>query len=115
MQLLPDFEQLRPLKDHRQLFVSTHNRDFYRLLLNKLRPKDPNDRVKGFFFESWSTHGPTIRREEIDFSEVKIPLQDIPSLIGASAQVMSQSTCESRHRGDNIGLPFSRNRFASST
>jgi DNA repair exonuclease SbcCD ATPase subunit len=76
---------LRQLKSRRQLFISTHNRDFYRLLLNKLRPVRAEDKVRGFRFEAWSNDGPTIQEESVDFVDIKINIGEMASLIGSSS------------------------------
>jgi DNA repair exonuclease SbcCD ATPase subunit len=76
---------LRQLKRTRQLFVSTHSRNFYRLLLSKLRPASSNDRVRGFRFEGWSNDGPQITEEDGEFVDVRVPLGDMSSIIAAPA------------------------------
>jgi len=76
---------VRQLKAKRQLFVSTHNKDFYDLLLNKLRPSSPQETVKGFWFSGWSTEGPTILEETATFLPSQIQLSAIRESFGSSA------------------------------
>jgi DNA repair exonuclease SbcCD ATPase subunit len=76
---------MRQLKPQRQLFISTHSYDFYRLLLSKLRPLSSEDHVKGFRFEGWSQAGPVIREDVADFLDQKIDLRRIKAFIGPSA------------------------------
>lgn len=58
---------MRQIKTKRQLFISTHDKDLYGLLLNKLRPSNPQETVHGFWFDDWSREGPTIRRDLSQF------------------------------------------------
>ena len=76
---------IRQLKDNRQLFISTHNEDFYRLLLNKLRPLSSDSRVRGIRFESWSREGPQLKDEEVEFTDLRIDVNRMASLIGSPA------------------------------
>ncbi len=73
-------ETVRQMKTRRQLFISTHNKELYQLLLNKLRPVAPSDSVKGFRFEAWSQAGPAIREEAVDYKQYAISLEDIKRL-----------------------------------
>lgn len=58
---------IRQMRDSRQLFISTHNKDLYGLLLNKLRPTSARASLRGFWFTDWSEKGPTIREQVVDF------------------------------------------------
>lgn len=71
---------IRQIKTRRQLFISTHNKDLYQLLMNKLRPTSFNDPVKGFRFEAWTKSGPDIVEESADYKEYEITLDDIRRL-----------------------------------
>jgi DNA repair exonuclease SbcCD ATPase subunit len=68
---------MRQLKKYRQIFISTHSRDLYGLLLSKLRPADANEKVKGFWFEGWSEDGPAIREETVDYVQTGVDQQDL--------------------------------------
>ena len=72
---------LRELKPRRQLFISTHNLSFYRLLLNKLRPLSSDDQVKGFHFEGWSREGPHIREEAVEMMQLPVDIAQLASSI----------------------------------
>jgi chromosome segregation ATPase len=71
---------VRQIKSRRQLFISTHNRDLYGLLLNKLRPAHPDESVCGFWFEDWSEAGPTIRREIPEYIPTRIEWSEIQDI-----------------------------------
>jgi len=58
---------VRQLKGMRQLFISTHSKDLYELVLSKLRPTEPNESAKGFWFSSWSEEGPAIREDVSEY------------------------------------------------
>jgi DNA repair exonuclease SbcCD ATPase subunit len=77
---------LRQLKRRRQLFVSTHSRSFYRLLLSKLRPTNIDDRVRGFRFEGWSSVGPQIKEEDVEFADLRVQLGEMSSIIALETQ-----------------------------
>jgi len=72
---------MRQMKRKRQLYISTHNRDLYGLLLNKLRPSHPDEKVKGFWFEGWTEEGPQISEQIVDYLPNDIPPEEIESVV----------------------------------
>jgi DNA repair exonuclease SbcCD ATPase subunit len=76
---------VRQLRTKRQLFISTHNKDLYGLLLSKLRPTRPDESVRGFWFSDWSEEGPTVVEENLGFIGGEVPWSDMKELIGPSA------------------------------
>ncbi len=72
---------LRRAKPSTQIFVSTHSKEFYRLLMSKLRPSRADDKVKGFQFESWTRTGPEIREEDLDFIGTGLSIGDVAKAI----------------------------------
>jgi DNA repair exonuclease SbcCD ATPase subunit len=63
--LLGLIDLLRRTKDRRQLFVSTHDKRFGRLLARKLRPVSEKDRTLVIELEAWGRAGPLVRQREI--------------------------------------------------
>jgi DNA repair exonuclease SbcCD ATPase subunit len=76
---------MRQLKESRQVILSTHNRDFYKLLLSKLRPSNSNETVKGFWFSDWSELGPTVDEETVTHVPNQIPMPELRNLERLSA------------------------------
>jgi hypothetical protein len=71
---------MRQLKESRQIILSTHSRDFYKLLLSKLRPSNSNETVKGFWFSDWSELGPTVDEEILTHVPNQIPMPELRNL-----------------------------------
>lgn len=76
---------VRQIKEKKQLFISTHNRDLYGLLLSKLRPSHPTETVKGFWFADWSEEGPTIQEEVSPYMPSGIQWVEVKRLIETPA------------------------------
>lgn len=66
--LLGLVDLLRRTKQHRQLFISTHDPRFGTLLERKLRPVAPGSRTAVVFLENWSRSGPSVRQRDIQVS-----------------------------------------------
>ena len=66
--LLGLVDLLRRTKQHRQLFISTHDPRFGALLERKLRPVAPGSRTVVVFLENWSRAGPSVRQRDIQGS-----------------------------------------------
>jgi len=60
LNLLGLVDVLRHVKDHRQLFVSTHEVRFGALLRRKLRPVEPGQRTRIIEISDWSREGPVV-------------------------------------------------------
>ncbi len=71
---------IRQLKASRQIVLSTHSRDFYKLLLSKLRPSSSNEVVKGFWFNDWSELGPTVEEQIVTYVPNQIPMPELRNL-----------------------------------
>jgi DNA repair exonuclease SbcCD ATPase subunit len=71
---------IRQLKVSRQIVLSTHSRDFYKLLLSKLRPSSSNEVVKGFWFSDWSELGPTVEEQIMTYVPNQIPMPELRNL-----------------------------------
>ena len=67
--LLGLVDLLRRTKEHRQLFISTHDPRFGALLERKLRPVAPGSRTAVVFLENWSRSGPSVRQRDIKRSQ----------------------------------------------
>lgn len=63
--LLGLVDLLRRVKDHRQLFVSTHDLHFASFLSQKLRPINDGGRTRMIKLHSWSREGPIAEIEEV--------------------------------------------------
>lgn len=63
----------RRLREHRQLIVTTHDRQFASLLNRKLAPREETARTVLHEFESWTANGPQIRSSDEPFADV-VPL-----------------------------------------
>jgi DNA repair exonuclease SbcCD ATPase subunit len=55
----------RHVRSHRQLFVSTHEGRFAKLLERKLAPRAASDRTIALEFVGWDRHGPTIKPRDV--------------------------------------------------
>lgn len=66
--LLGLIDLLRRTKQHRQLFISTHDPRFGALLERKLRPVATDSRTVVVFLENWSRSGPSVRQRDIQGS-----------------------------------------------
>ena len=62
LNLLGLVDVLRHVKDHRQLFVSTHEVRFGALLRRKLRPVEPGQRTRIIEISDWSREGPVVNQ-----------------------------------------------------
>jgi hypothetical protein len=71
---------MRQLKANRQIVLSTHSRDFYKLLLSKFRPSNSNEIVKGFWFNDWSELGPTVEEQIVTYVPNQIPMPELRNL-----------------------------------
>lgn len=65
LNLLGLIDVLRQVKQSRQLFITTHDQRFSRLLARKLRPISENQRLIEIEFSSWSREGPRVRHADI--------------------------------------------------
>ncbi len=63
--LLGLIELLRRTKDRRQLFISTHDVRFARLLERKLRPVEEGQRTRVIEFDGWTRQGPIVRQRDV--------------------------------------------------
>jgi exonuclease SbcC len=63
--LLGSIDLLRRTKDRRQLFVSTHDSRFGKLLELKLRPIGEGQRSRVIELDAWTRQGPTVRQRDI--------------------------------------------------
>lgn len=64
--LLGVIDLLRRVKDQRQLFVSTHDSRFGRLLARKLRPTDSNSKTSIIEFSDWTRNGPEYSQTSVE-------------------------------------------------
>lgn len=72
--LLGLVDLLRRTKDQRQLFVSTHDERFGKLLARKLRPRSSKQRTVVIELEGWSRTGPTDHTHEVTCDPTPIRL-----------------------------------------
>jgi DNA repair exonuclease SbcCD ATPase subunit len=71
---------VRQTKTSRQLFISTHDRTLYGLLMNKLRPSSVEESVRGFWFAGWSEQGPSIEQETTEYIPTPVRWETIRDL-----------------------------------
>lgn len=70
--LLGMVDLLRRVRGRRQIFISTHDDGFGRLLQRKLRPVSPSQRTISLEFQDWSRSGPVIERREVPAETEKL-------------------------------------------
>lgn len=63
--LLGLVDVLRRAREHRQLFISTHDERFSELLARKLRPVASSDRTIVIELDGWSRQGPTLTVRDV--------------------------------------------------
>ena len=72
--LLGLIDLLRRTKDQRQLFVSTHDKRFGKLLARKLRPGSSEQRTIVIELDGWSRTGPIVIKRDVHCDPVPLRL-----------------------------------------